>query len=236
MKYGEKQEADWQVVGLVFDPVLTTFALVPREVLAYDQGFVGRAFSAWIQTEQDNLESEVAIAKGLRAYYKKYGVKVSPQLGIFGMGGDSTTQTANTLINQFNFLVILLAIMAVIIAAVGGIALSGVLTLSVLERRREIGVMRAIGASSWAIARLFIGEGLILGWMSWLISLPLSLPAGRIMVQAIGNAFQFDMVYNYTPVGATLWFVIITILSILASWLPARGATRISVRESLAYQ
>ena len=236
IKYSDKNQVDWQVVGLTFDPVLTTSALAPRQVLLHDIRSVGRAQSAWILTEQDDMQSEIAIAKGLRDYYKEHGVKVSPQLGIFGLGGDSVAQTANTFINQFNFLVILLGIMAVIIAMVGGIALSGVLTLSVLERRREIGVMRAIGASSWAIARLFIGEGLILGWMSWLISLPFSLPAGRFMVQAIGNAFQLDMVYNYTLTGAVLWFIIISILSIFASWFPARGATRISVRESLAYQ
>jgi putative ABC transport system permease protein len=236
VKYSDKNQLDWQVVGLVFDPILTNSALASREVLLHDLRFVGRAQSAWILTEQDDMQSEIAIAKGLRAYYKKYGVKVSPQLGIFGFGGDSTTQTALSFINNFNFLIILLGVMAVIIASVGGIALSGVLTLSVLERRREIGVMRAIGASSWAIARLFIGEGLILGWMSWLIALPISVPAGRLMAQTMGNAFQLDMVYHYTPMGAVLWFVIITILSILASWFPARGATRISVRESLAYQ
>jgi len=106
----------------------------------------------------------------------------------------------------------------------------------VMERRREIGVMRAIGASSWTIARLFIGEGLILGWLSWLIALPLSIPAGKGMVEAIGAAFQIDIIYNYTLVGAVLWFLIITVLSIIASWLPAHGASRISVRESLAYQ
>jgi putative ABC transport system permease protein len=140
------------------------------------------------------------------------------------------------MINQFNFLVVLLGIMAVVIGTVGSIALSGAISLSVLERIREIGVMRAIGASSWVIARLFIGEGLILGWMSWLIALPLSIPAGRLMVIALGEAFDIELIYNFTPVGAMLWLVIITFLSILASWLPARGATRISVRESLAYQ
>jgi putative ABC transport system permease protein len=236
VKYGEKNEANWRVVGLVFDPVLTTFALVPREALGIDQGSVGRAQSAWILTDKGDLETEVSMAKGLRAYYKKLGIKVNAQPGIFGLGGDSTTQTANTLINQFNFLVILLGIMAVIIGAVGSIALSGALSLSVIERRREIGVMRAIGASSWTIARLFIGEGLIQGWLSWLIALPISLPAGKFMVQALGQAFQIDIVYKFTPMGAILWFGIITILSIIASWLPARGATHISVRESLAYQ
>jgi putative ABC transport system permease protein len=96
--------------------------------------------------------------------------------------------------------------------------------------------MRAIGASSWTIFRLFIGEGITLGWLSWLIAVPLVVPAGRIMVQALGEAFQIELIYKYTPMGMIVWFIIITILSILASWLPARGATRISVRESLAYQ
>jgi putative ABC transport system permease protein len=119
---------------------------------------------------------------------------------------------------------------------VGGIALSGVLSLSVLERRREIGVMRAIGASSWAIFRLFAGEGLMLGWLSWLIAAPLSIPAGYLMTRALGAAVQGEIVYNFTATGALYWLIIITVLSIIASWLPARNATQVSVRESLAYQ
>jgi putative ABC transport system permease protein len=234
-KYSEKNQVDWQIVGLVYDPILTNVALASREVLLYDIKSTGKAQSAWIQTETGDMQTEIAVAKGLRLYYKEKGVKVSPQKGIFGMGGDSTTQAGDALIAQFEIFIALPAILAVIIGAVGGIALSGVLTLSVLERRREIGVMRAIGASSWAISRLFIGEGLLLGWMSWLIALPLSIPAGRLMTQALGGALGFDLVYKYTPLGAALWLVIITILSIVASWLPARGATRISVRESLAY-
>ncbi len=105
-----------------------------------------------------------------------------------------------------------------------------------MERSREIGVLRAIGASSWAVARLFIGEGLILGWLSWLIALPLSVPAGQLMVYGISESFGQAFIYHVTPDGALLWLGIITVLAILASWIPARGATRISVRQSLAYQ
>lgn len=236
VQYEEKNERDYQVVGMIFDPVITNSGHVPRDNMLRDIGEVDKAPAVWIQTERTGLEAEVAIAKDLRAYYDENHVKVSAQRGIFGIGGDSTTETATTLINQFEFLIILLAIMAIVIGAVGSIALSGALSLSVMERRREIGVMRAIGASSWSIFRLFIGEGLILGWLSWLIALPLSVPVGRIMVQAIGEAFEIDFVFNFTPNGAIYWLIIITLLSIFASFLPARGATRISVRESLAYQ
>jgi putative ABC transport system permease protein len=105
-----------------------------------------------------------------------------------------------------------------------------------MERRREIGVMRAIGASSWSVALLFIGEGLILGWLSWLIALPFTIPAGQLILKALSAAFSIDLIYKYTPTGALLWLGIMTILSVLASWLPARSAIGISVRESLAYQ
>ena len=232
--HGNKKETTWQVVGLLFDPVITSSGHVPRDVLLRDTGSVDKASTIWIQTNGTESE-EVAIGKALRTYYKEHQVEISPQRGVFGIS-DGATETAQTIINQFNFIIVLLGIMAVIIGTVGSIALSGALTLSVMERRREIGVMRAIGASSWTIIRLFMGEGLLLGWLSWLIALPLSLWAGRLMLQAMGAAFQLDLVYKYTPMGAIYWLFIITLLSILASWFPARGATRISVRESLAYQ
>ncbi|GAB4461838.1 MAG: hypothetical protein Fur0044_53570 [Anaerolineae bacterium] len=52
----------------------------------------------------------------------------------------------------------------------------------------------------------------------------------------MGAALQTEIVYRYTPTGAMYWLAIILVLSVIASWFPARGATRISVRESLAYQ
>ncbi len=235
VKYGEKNERDWQVVGLIFDPVLTTSALTRREPMLRDINEPGRTQAVWIQTDQSGPEAESAIAKGLRRYYEDNGVPVSAQRGVFGVD-ESTAKTAATLISQFNFLLVLLGVMAVVIGAVGSIALGGALALSVLERRREIGVMRAIGASSWTIFRVFIGEGLILGWLSWLLALPIAIPASRLMVSVLGSAFQIDFSYNLTATGPILWLVIITVLSILASILPANGATKISVRESLAYQ
>ncbi len=236
IKYGEKMEQDWQVVGLFYDPILTNASAVPGELLLQDLHMPGRAFTAWIDVRSPDAAGQIATAKALRQYLKDNHVQISSQRGLFGIGGDFTAETAQTLVSQFNFVVVLLGLMAIIIAIVGSIALSGTLSLSVMERTREIGVMRAIGASSWDISRLFIGEGLILGWLSWLIALPLSVPAGKLMLTAVSQAFGQDYLYHYTPTGTILWFIIITVLSILASWMPARSATRISVRESLAYQ
>jgi putative ABC transport system permease protein len=233
--HGVRGESTWQVVGLLFDPIITKSAHVPRDVMAKEIRTVNRANTVWVQTVRDDPASEVAIARDLRDYYDQHQLDVSVS-GTFGGIGDTASEIVETILGQWGFIITLLATMAVVIGIVGSIALSGVLSLGVLERRREIGVMRAIGASSGAIARLFIGEGLILGWLSWVIALPLSIPAGRLMTQGLSAALGGELVYIYRPTGALYWLGIITVLSIAASLLPARGAMHISVRESLAYE
>jgi putative ABC transport system permease protein len=159
------------VVGFVRDPLLNQSVLLPRQTLARELGLQGKANTVWIKTARSDPESEAAIARDLRRIFEENQVDTTP-------GGPLGAATATEIVQTFNFIfgfiISLLAIMASVIALVGSISLSGTLTLNVLERRREIGVLRAIGASSGAIARLLIGEGLILGWLSWIIALPLS--------------------------------------------------------------
>jgi putative ABC transport system permease protein len=233
--HGFQGESTWQVVGLLFDPIITQSAHVPRDVLLKEIGSVNKANTVWIQTVRADPASEEAIARKLREYYEQHLLDVSAG-GTFGLPEDTASGLIENILFRFGIIVTLLATMAIIIAIVGSIGLNGILSLSVLERRREIGVMRAIGASSSRIAGLFIGEGLILGLLSWLIALPLSIPAGYLMTQALAAALEGEIVYNYTPVGAFYWLGIVTVLSIAASWFPAWGSTRVSVRESLAYQ
>ncbi len=131
----------------------------------------------------------------------------------------------------------LLLTMAFVAAVVGGLGLGGILSLGVLERRREIGVMRAIGASSRALGAIFISEGVCLGVLSWLIALPLSFPAAFFFNQALGMAlFGAPLAFDYSWPGAGLWLAIVVVLSALASWGPAVQASHVTVRQALAYE
>jgi putative ABC transport system permease protein len=97
--------------------------------------------------------------------------------------------------------------------------------------------MRAIGASSGRVAGLFIGEGLILGLLSWLLAIPLSIPAAYYMTtQGLALVLDRELIYRFTPFGPLYWLAIVIVLAIVASWFPAHSATQLSVRESLAYQ
>ncbi|MEM7346513.1 MAG: FtsX-like permease family protein, partial [Chloroflexota bacterium] len=138
--------------------------------------------------------------------------------------------------SQFAITISMLLALAIIMALVGGIGLLGSLSISVVERTREIGVMRAIGVKSQMLMGMFVMEGLLQGLFSWIISVPLSFILASYLARLLGQAMfdaNLDYQYDYTAVG--IWLLIIVVISTLASVLPARNAATISVRESLAY-
>ena len=158
-----------------------------------------------------------------------------------GRGKDvSTSLTSAKFLEQnsggLEIITYLLLVISVLIAVVGSVGLSGALSISALERQREVGVMRAIGASGRAVSGIFIGEGLMIGLISWLIALPLSIPLGMLFSKFIADAIDFQFGYKYSPLGAAIWLVVVLILSIISSGLPAWRASRISVREVLSYE
>jgi putative ABC transport system permease protein len=222
-----------EIVGIFFDPATISSIHVPLNTVQRDSRYYGLANTLWLQTEQTDAVTQTAVAESLEMALEQRGLEVSTSNTF---GENSIADISARAGEGFDIILRLLAVMAIVIALVGGIGLCGILSLSVLGRRREIGVMRAIGASSWQAIRLFVGEGMLLGLISWLIALPLSTPVAYVFTtQGLSLALNQRLVYQFTPAGATLWLVIITLLAMIASALPARSASRISVHECLAY-
>lgn len=128
-------------------------------------------------------------------------------------------------------------IIAILTALVGSIGLMGTMSMNVLDRTREIGVMRAIGASDRAVMNLVLVEGVLIGLISWVLGTLLSLLIGKMMSDVITNAiFDAPSRFTFSLVGPVVWLGLVLALSILASVIPARSAARITIREALAYE
>jgi putative ABC transport system permease protein len=139
--------------------------------------------------------------------------------------------------SNFGSVLILLILMALILGVVGGLGLMGTMSINVIERTREIGVMRAIGSSKGGILVVFMTEGVGIGLMSCLFSIPVSFPITSIVASSIGIlATGTPWTGSFTPTGMFIWIVLVIVLSLLANYFPARSASRLTVREVLAYE
>ncbi len=129
-----------------------------------------------------------------------------------------------------------LMLISTVMAVVGALGLASSMGTSVIERTREFGVMRAIGAKSRIILRNIISEGVFIGLMSWVIALPLSIPISLGIGYLIGMmSFRSPLPLVVSPMGLVVWFLILFVGSIAASAYPAQQASRLTVRETLAY-
>jgi putative ABC transport system permease protein len=154
---------------------------------------------------------------------------------------EATLQTGNELITQqravINILISVLMVMGVLIAVVGGLGLMGTMGMNVLERTREIGVLRSIGAENDVIFQLVVVEGALIGLISWALSALVAIPITQLLDKSLGQALMtVPIMYIFSTQGLLIWLGIVLVLSALASLLPARNAVRLTVRDVLAYE
>ena len=166
-------------------------------------------------------------------------------LRIRGALEDSGMRVAATILSSENrraledhlvLVVDFLGVMGWVMIAVGGMGLASTMGISVLERTREIGVMRAIGARTSAIVGIVQAEGLVIAWIGWAAALVLSVPMGLVLGRAFG-AIMFPVPDRYVPTaaGTFAWLAVATAVSILSCAWPAIRATRIPTAAALAY-
>lgn len=222
---GRKRE--WVIVGLV----RSSF---PQPSLFINYDYFGRAVNQVglgqviiIRTEDGYTQPEVATS--LEQMYRENGYRVEAV---------QTVDDLRTAISLFfNIVIIFLLFMALLLGVVGGLGLMGTMSINVIERLREIGVMRAIGASDRSVLRIVLIEGAIIGLLSWLIGGIIALPLSRLITIQVGLLLlQAPPSYIFSIWGTVAWLLIVIILAIVASFLPARSASQITVREVLSYE
>jgi ABC-type antimicrobial peptide transport system permease subunit len=123
---------------------------------------------------------------------------------------------------------------AALIAAVGAIGLLSVLSMSVFERQKEIGVMRSVGATSTAVAFQFLIEGLIVSVIAWLLGIPLSYALDHNLIAQFN--FEHAAGVQYPPVALLLGLGSMLIIGTVASLWPSITAARKTVSDILRYQ
>ena len=85
--------------------------------------------------------------------------------------------------------------------------------------------------------QIILSEGIFIGLISWAVGLLLALPLGRVVSQALGQSiFRTELSYTFSTLGAVVWLITVIVIAALASFLPAWNASRLTIREVLAYE
>jgi putative ABC transport system permease protein len=225
----DTEETHWQVVGIIRGALSGPRMFANYPYFSRIDHSAGHAGTVLVVTDRHDGASQLQVARALEEHFKQVGLRVSST--------DTTAAGRQRADSQVNIIVVFLMIMALLLALVGGLGLMGTMSLNVVERTREIGVLRAIGASNGAVLFIVIGEGVLIGLLSWLIGAVAAVPLSEILSNNVGNAFVNNPLdYNYSIEGAIIWLALVVVLSALASFLPAHSASRLTVREVLAYE
>ncbi len=220
-------EQDWTVVGLV-DAGPQAIAYTSRAAL---DALAGNDLATSVVLRLDRPDSPIALLEAVRQLRE-----VFTEAGIAIAASQSQTENRRVVEDHLLMVVDFLGAMGIVMIAVGAMGLASTMGLAVLERRREIGVLRAIGARDGAILAMVQVEGLTLVALAWLASLPLALPLSALLEVAFGR-IMFSVPWRLVPSAATAfgWLGLMALISLLACALPARRALRIPAAQALAY-
>lgn len=224
-------EEEWTLVGMVSFPsfVGDPLAYVPLESLSGAQHAPNHVAAYRLVTSDQSVAGQKRIGDALDRTLRARGFNV--------VGVQTGAELREMSVQMITILVVLLLMMALLTGIVGSIGLTGTMGMNVMERTREIGVMRAIGAVDSAIVKSVVIEGAFIGLLSWILALPLSFPVSRLLLAIISTSMGIGTIpAAFTLQGMVIWLVLVVGLTALASVWPARNAARLTIREVLAYE
>lgn len=226
----EGREEDWEVIGIFkFVDREGILAYAPYEYISKMNNLVNQSYSFRLVTDSHDRAYQDAKAEELDKFFRERGYKVRT--------AEAGRASLDTAVESLDTLVVFLLIMAILTAVVGAMGLTGTMGMNVLERTREIGITRAIGADDRAVMRTVIAEGFVIGAMSFVLAIILSIPFTYLLSTIVSLAVfetPIDVIFTFTGYG--IWFGLVLLLSVVASILPARNAARLTIREVLAYE
>lgn len=126
-----------------------------------------------------------------------------------------------------------ITVLGMLIVALSMVALINTVTMSVIERTRDVGMLRSIGARAGAVRGIFAAEGIAVAVEGWLLGIPLGYLLARILVWAVEEAVGISVTFVFPLVNIAVALVGTVVLAVLVMLAPLRRAVRLKPGEAL---
>ncbi len=221
--------SQWKVIGFTEDVGSHATAYVSLDVFSNAANTSGKVKMLRVSYTDRSKENAMKKNREIEALLEKENISVSATIPVWLLH--------NAIAAHMKVLINSLMTMAILMGLVGTLGLMSTMSMNILERTREMGVMRAIGATPKKIRNLVVWEGLLIGALSIFIAIILSVILSTYMGRLIGNmAFRTPLSLTISTLALGVWILIIVIGSYAATLYPARRANKITTREALAYE
>jgi putative ABC transport system permease protein len=221
--------AELRVIGVVREHLTQATVYTSPQRFEQETGEPGLTGGVRVSLESADERSADEHIASIEGALDNSGVKVTQSV--------SQAQLGRALGGHLFILIVTLVVMSILMATVGVMGLGSAMTISVLERTREIAVMRVIGARAWTIRRTVIGEAVLVGALSAGISLVLSVPLTIFVDWIVGTAsFGPALGTGLSAAATPLWLAITVVGAVTASAYPSWKASKLTIREALGFQ
>jgi putative ABC transport system permease protein len=219
----------WRVVGIAREPFPPAGAYIPQAFMDKEQRHPGMRNTAFLALDSTDAASVNSVKDNLERNLQREGVRV--------LGSNAKADMRVGVDAHMLMIYVFLVVMSGILVVVGGLGLATTMSLNVMERRREIGVIRAIGARPSTVWLIIVTEGVAVGVLSWALAALAAWPVSKLLGDALVRlAFHTKLDFSFQLQGLFIWLAVSVIFSAVASFMPARSASQITVREALAYE
>jgi len=225
----EGKPSEWTVIGFTEDVGTPATAYVSQQAFSKWNDTPGQANTLRIGYTDRSHGNAQRMNHEIETLLEKEHVAVASTMPVWLLH--------NAVAAHMKVLVNSLMAMALLMAVVGAIGLMSMVSMSTLERTREIGVMRAIGATPRKIRRMIAWEGLLIAGLSIVVAFAVSIGLSIYMGRFIGHlAFRTPLSLSISVPALGMWLIIAMGGAYLATLYPARRASRITTREALVYE
>jgi putative ABC transport system permease protein len=181
----------------------------------------------WVETTSSEPEFVDEVAADIRSSLATEGIQVEVDIQHENLAAARA---------EDRIVVGVIQMLGLPIVLIGMIGLLGTMSTSVIERTREIGILRAIGASARHVRRVFRMEGTALAVAGWLIAIPLGYLLGRLITWLFARALHTSFPMLFPP-----WLPFVSLLGVLAVARlalrpPLRRAVRMRPGDALRYE
>jgi putative ABC transport system permease protein len=157
--------------------------------------------------------------------------------GMIVMKSENKEEAIQAMIAHMRLIATFLTAMSFLSLIVGALTIISSVSLSILERRREIGILRAFGTQGKNIVRLFALENGVIGMIAFICASIIAYPVGVLAGNAFGMIFlQIPLSPAVSHGGIVHWLFTTVFLTFVFSWLPAQSASGCELSGLLEYE